>query len=272
MGITLPKAHNRTLIRDLAGEYGSMWGMSKSSQSGQGGTTMVSSGKAQFVSVNQSVYPVLVALFVAIFVISNITATKGVMIGPLVTDGAFFLFPAAYVIGDVLAEVFGFRATRRAIWTGFAVMLLATASFYLAIALPAADFYEGQEAFAATLGLVPRIVLASLAGYLVGQLLNSWALVRIKKATGEKSLWARLLGSTVVGEFGDTLVFCLIAAPVIGITTTADTVNYTVVGFVWKTLVELAMMPLTYVVIRWVKRHEGYVVQALPAGAVTDPA
>ncbi|APT83832.1 queuosine precursor transporter [Corynebacterium aquilae] len=226
---------------------------------GQGDTAAaVSSGKARFVPVNQSAYPVLVALFVAIFVISNITATKGVSLGFLITDGAFFLFPAAYVIGDVLAEVYGFKATRRAIWTGFGVMLLAVVSFYIAIALPAADFYEGQPAFAEVLGLVPRIVFASLAGYLVGQLLNSWALVKIKEKTGEKSLWARLLGSTIVGEFGDTLVFCLIAAPVIGITTFGDTVNYTVVGFIWKTLVEVVMMPVTYMVIAWVKKRENY--------------
>ena len=193
--------------------------------SGQGDTA-VSSGKARFIQVQKSYYPILLALFVAVFIISNITATKGVMFGPIITDGAFFLFPLAYVIGDVLAECYGFRATRRAIWTGFAAMLIAVFSFYIAI--------------------------------LVGQLLNSWALVKIKERTGEKTLWARLLGSTVVGEFGDTLVFCLIAAPVIGITTVGDTINYTIVGFLWKTAVEVAIMPVTYAVIRWVKTHENY--------------
>lgn len=179
-------------------------------------------------------------------------------LGPLIIDGAFFLFPIAYVIGDVLSECYGFAATRRAIWTGFAAMMLAVASFYIAIALPSAPFYEGQDAFSAALGLVPRIVVASLAGYLVGQLLNSYVLVHMKQRTGEKSLWARLLGSTVVGECGDTLVFCLIAAPVIGIASVGDTVNYTVVGFLWKTAVEVAFMPVTYAVIRFVKNHEGY--------------
>lgn len=225
--------------------------------SGQGDTA-VSSGNARFIQVQKSYYPILLALFVAVFIISNITATKGVMFGPIITDGAFFLFPLAYVIGDVLAECYGFRATRRAIWTGFAAMLIAVFSFYIAIALPQAAFYEQQNEFAAILGLVPRIVAASLMGYLVGQLLNSWALVKIKERTGEKTLWARLLGSTVVGEFGDTLVFCLIAAPVIGITTVGDTINYTIVGFLWKTAVEVAIMPVTYAVIRWVKTHENY--------------
>lgn len=216
------------------------------------------SSNARFIPVQRSLYPVLLALFVAVFVISNITATKAVAIGPIITDGAFFLFPLAYVIGDVLAECFGFRATRRAIWTGFGVTILAVVSFYIAIALPAAEFYEHQPQFATILGLVPQIVLASLAGYLVGQLLNSWVLVKLKGKTGEKSLWARLLGSTLVGEFGDTLVFCLIAAPAIGITTVGDTVNYTLFGFAWKTLVEVAVMPITYAAMRWVKQREGY--------------
>lgn len=210
------------------------------------------------IPVQRSLYPILLALFVAVFIISNITASKGVALGPIITDGAFFLFPLAYIIGDVLSECYGFKATRRAIWTGFFGLLIAVCSFYIAIGLPAADFYENQEQFALILGLVPRIVFASLCGYLVGQFLNSYALVRIKKITGEKSLWARLIGSTIVGEFGDTLIFCLIAAPVIGIATVGDTVNYTVVGFLWKTLVEVCCLPVTYVVISWVKRREGY--------------
>ncbi|WP_225213532.1 queuosine precursor transporter [Corynebacterium gallinarum] len=216
------------------------------------------SGKAQFIPVQASLYPVLVALFTAIFLISNITASKGVEIGPLITDGAFFLFPAAYIIGDVLAECYGLKATRRAIMTGFLVTIIAVISFYIAIWLPAASFWDGQESFEATLGLIPQIVLASLAGYIVGQLLNAYVLVAIKKRTGEKGLWARLLGSTVVGEFGDTLLFCAIAAPVIGIATSGDFINYVMVGFLWKTLIEVLLLPITYAVIAWVKRREGY--------------
>ena len=213
---------------------------------------------ARFIPLQPTLYPVIVAFFVAVFLISNILATKGVVIGPLITDGAFFLFPLAYVLGDVIAECYGFRAARRAIVTGFGVTLLAVLSFYVAIWLPPADFYGSQSEFAHILGLVPQIVVASLAGYVVGQLLNSWVLVKIKQRTGEKSLWARLIGSTVVGEFGDTLLFCLIAAPVIGIATGGDLVNYVIVGFLWKTLIEVALLPLTYAAIGWVKRREGY--------------
>ena len=211
---------------------------------------------SSYIPVQKSAYPVLLALFTTIFVLSNIVSTKGVQMGPLVTDGAFFLFPAAYVIGDVISECYGFRAARRAVWTGFLAMIIAVSTFYVAILLPAASFYEGQAAFAATLGLVPRIVVASLSGYVAGQLLNAWLLTLMKDRLGERGLWKRLLGSTVVGEFGDTLIFCLIAAPVIGISTVGDTANYVVVGFVWKTLVEVAVMPITYLVIRRIKAHE----------------
>lgn len=233
-----------------------VWDVTSSNESGQG--TAAVSGKPHFIPVQASLYPILTSLFVAVFLISNITATKGVEIGPLVTDGAFFLFPLAYILGDVLAECYGFKATRRAIFTGFGVTLLAVVSFYIAIWLPPASFWDGQEAFGSVLGLVPLIVLASLAGYVVGQLLNAAVLVAIKKRTGEKTLWARLIGSTVVGEFGDTLLFCAIAAPVIGIATTSDFINYVVVGFLWKTMIEVVLLPVTYTVIAWVKRREGY--------------
>ena len=211
---------------------------------------------SSYIPVQKSAYPVLLALFTTIFILSNIVSTKGVQVGPLVTDGAFFLVPAAYVIGDVISECYGFRAARRAVWTGFLAMIIAVSTFYVAILLPAASFYEGQAAFAVTLGLVPRIVVASLSGYAAGQLLNAWLLTLMKDRLGERGLWKRLLGSTVVGEFGDTLIFCLIAAPVIGISTVGDTANYVVVGFVWKTLVEVAVMPITYLVIRRIKAHE----------------
>lgn len=211
---------------------------------------------SSYIPVQKSAYPMLLALFTTIFILSNIVSTKGVQVGPLVTDGAFFLFPAAYVIGDVISECYGFRAAQRAVWTGFLAMIIAVSTFYVAILLPAASFYEGQAAFAATLGLVPRIVVASLSGYAAGQLLNAWLLTLMKDRLGERGLWKRLLGSTVVGEFGDTLIFCLIAAPVIGISTVGDTANYVVVGFVWKTLVEVAVMPITYLVIRRIKAHE----------------
>ena len=206
--------------------------------------------------VSRSPYPYLLAVFCSVFLISNITAQKGVVIGPLVTDGAFFLFPISYVIGDVIAEVYGFKAARRAVFTGFFIAVLAVVTFYIAIWLPAADFYDMQDTFAAVLGLLPRIVAASLAGYVVGQLLNAWVLQKMKDRFGTDRLWARLIGSTIVGEFADTLLFCSIAAGVIGIDSAGSFINYVVVGFLWKTLMEVVLLPVTYPTIAAVRRAE----------------
>ena len=206
--------------------------------------------------VSRSPFPYLLALFCAVFLISNITAQKGVQLGPLITDGAFFLFPISYVIGDVIAEVYGFKAARRAVFTGFGIAVVAVLSFYIAIWLPAADFYDMDNTFAAVLGLLPRIVVASLAGYVVGQLLNAWVLQKIKDRFGTGNLWARLIGSTVVGEFADTLLFCSIAAGVIGIDSAGAFVNYVAVGFVWKTVMEVILLPITYPTIAAVRRAE----------------
>lgn len=230
-------------------------------------TTAKGGESIRFIPVHSTLYPWLVTVFVVTFLISNINATKGVQLGPLITDGAFFLFPLAYIVGDVLSECYGFKSTRRAVYIGFAMALLAAVSFYIAIWLPAADFYEGQEAFAATLGLVPQILLASLVGYVVGQLLNSFTLVKMKSRSGEKGLISRLVASTVVGEFGDTLLFCAIAAPVIGIDSFSGFLNYVIVGFLWKTACEVIMLPLTTLVISWVKRREDYV----PTDEITTP-
>ena len=222
-------------------------------------TTAERGESIRFIQVQSTLYPWLVTLFVVTFLISNINATKGVQLGPLITDGAFFLFPLAYIVGDVLSECYGFKSTRRAVAIGFAMAILAAIAFYIAIWLPAADFYEGQEAFAATLGLMPQILGASLAGYVVGQLLNSFTLVRMKAHSGEKGLISRLVASTVVGELGDTVLFCAIAAPVIGVATVSGFLNYVIVGFLWKTACEVVMLPITTQVINWVKKREDYV-------------
>lgn len=110
---------------------------------------------AAFAKVGSAYYPVLVAVFTALVIISNITATKGVEFGPIITDGGFIVFPLTYVIGDVLSEVYGFRAARRAILTGFAMNALAAAAFWVTVYLPAADFYENQEHFENIAGPTP---------------------------------------------------------------------------------------------------------------------
>ena len=203
-------------------------------------------------------YEIVLAVFCSLLLISNISAVKLIEFDlgswHVITDGGAFLFPLTYVLGDVLAEVFGFRAARRAIVVGFCVSILASLSFFVVQHAPAASDWHNQEAFEAVLGFVPRIVLASLCGYLVGQLMNAYVLVAMKRLTNEGNLWARLLGSTVVGEFFDTLVFCTVAF--FGILTGGDFVNYVVTGYVYKCAVEAIFLPVTYGVIGWIKRRE----------------
>lgn len=202
----------------------------------------------------RSWYPVIAALFCSILLISNIGATKIIDFGPIKTDGGAFLFPLTYILGDVMTEVFGFKAARRIIYTGFGVGILAGATFWLIQISPAATGWPNQGAFESILGFVPQIVAASVIAFLLGQLSNSWTLVWIKKRTDGNQLWARLIGSTVVGEFVDTLVFTFIAS--LGRMNFSEFLNYLATGYVYKTLFEVILLPITYRVIAIVKAHE----------------
>lgn len=211
---------------------------------------------AAFAQVGSKYYPMFVAVFTALVIISNVTATKGVAFGPIITDGGFIVFPLTYVIGDVLSEVYGFKAARRAILLGFAMNILAALTFWITIYLPAADFYTNQAHFENIVHAYTQLIIAGLAGFIVGQTINAWVVVAIKERTKEKHLWARLVGSTFAGQLGDTLVFCSIAAGAIGITTFGDFATYTALGWIYKTGVEVVMLPVTYRVIAYIKRNE----------------
>jgi len=224
-----------------------------------------------FAHTGRGNFDLIVALFCSLLLISNVAAVKLIAFGPevelfgfpllpLITDGGALLFPLTYIFGDVLAEVYGFRGARRAIFIGFGVSVLAALTFLLVgIAPPAAD-WPNQEAFDAILGFVPRIVVASLIGYVAGQLLNALVLVKLKERAPEGSLWSRLLGSTLVGEAADTTLFCIIAFG--GIVTGGTLVNYILVGYVYKVLVEVLLLPVTYRMIALVKKHEPSLQQA----------
>lgn len=241
---------------------------------------VTSSPSTRFADRPRGVFDIVVTLFCALLLISNVAATKLIQLGPevtiggfpllpLITDGGALLFPLTYVLGDVLAEVYGLKGARRAIFLGFAVSILASLTFLAVGALPPAADYANQEAFVAVLGFVPRIVVASLVGYLAGQLLNAWVLVKLKERTDEGSLWARLLGSTVVGEAADTILFCLIAFG--GVISGGTMVNYILVGYLWKVAIEAICLPVTYRVIRLVKRLEPtYTGPDLPVATVDE--
>lgn len=211
---------------------------------------------AAFAQVGSKYYPTFVAVFTALVIISNVTATKGVAFGPIITDGGFIVFPLTYVIGDVLSEVYGFKAARRAILLGFAMNILAALTFWVTVYLPPADFYTNQAHFENIVHAYTQLIIAGLAGFIVGQTINAWVVVAIKERTKEKHLWARLVGSTFAGQLGDTLVFCSIAAGAIGITTFGDFATYTALGWIYKTGVEVVMLPVTYRVIAYIKRNE----------------
>lgn len=212
--------------------------------------------RAHFAPTGTGLYAIFVAVMAVVLLLSNIGASKGVTFGPIITDGGFFLFPLAYIVGDVVSEVYGLKASRRAILTTFALSAFAAICYWIIIALPGAEWYDGQEALARTLGPVPMIVLASLLGFLAGQLTNAWSMVRLKRRSGERLLFGRIALSTLAGEFVDTLVFCSIAAGVIGITGLPDFLNYVLVGFLFKSAVEIILSPVTMWVMGLVKRAE----------------
>jgi uncharacterized integral membrane protein (TIGR00697 family) len=208
---------------------------------------------------------VIVACFCGLLLVANVAATKLIEVGPawtpggiallpLVFDGGALVFPLTYILGDVLAEIYGFRLARRAIIVGFVLSSVAALTFALVdLAPPAAD-WGFQTAWHSVLGFVPRIVAASLIGYLVGQLLNARVLVALRDRTRPGSLWFRLLGSTVVGGAADTILFCAIAyAGVVGFGTLT---NYIVVGYTYKLAVEAILLPVTTRVIGTIRRRE----------------
>jgi len=229
-------------------------------------------------------YDIVLAFFCGFLLISNIGATKLIAFGPnvdvagfpvlpIVTDGGAFLFPLTYVLGDILAEVYGMKLARRAIWTGFVLAALMSLTFLAVDHAPTSTDWPLQAAWHSVLGFVPRIFVASLAGYLAGQFLNAFVLVRIKRRWGTRRLWIRLVTSTVVGEFADTLIFCFTAFGPLGTPFGGSSVpwgtliNYTLVGWIYKVLVETIMLPVTYRVIAAVKKREAAVAASLSATA-----
>lgn len=208
-------------------------------------------------------YALISSAFVGILLISNVVAVKPIAFGainvgslslPLVFDGGVFLFPLAYVLGDVLAEVYGLKASRRAILTAFGLALVASLTILAVQISPPAAGWENQASYEAVLGFVPRIVAASLIAFLVGQLMNAWVLDRMRRRTSGRFLRTRLIGSTVVGQFFDTLIFCTIAFA--GVITGIDFVMYVVLGYVVKVLAEVVLLPITTRVIKKVRNAE----------------
>jgi uncharacterized integral membrane protein (TIGR00697 family) len=194
------------------------------------------------------------AVFVTALVVSNIIAVKLVEVSGRVFPAGLVIFPLSYVLGDVLTEVYGIKAARRVIWLGFACNLLALGAIQAAIHLPAADFWqENQAAYEQILGTTWRLFLASLAAYIVGELANAYVLAYMKGATRGRWLWTRTIGSTIVGEGLDSAIFITIAFAGTG----ASLLNAIITTWLIKVSWETLATPLTYAVVGYLKRTEG---------------
>lgn len=197
-------------------------------------------------------FVVAAGFFVTALVVSNIIAVKLVEMSGRVFPAGLVIFPLSYLLGDVLTEVYGIRAARRVIWLGFACNLLALGAIQAAIHLPALD-PEFQEQFEAVLGTTWRLFLASLAAYIVGELANAYVLAYMKGATRGRWLWTRTIGSTIVGEGLDSLIFITIAFAGTGAGLANPIVTTWLIKVGWETLAT----PVTYWVVGYLKRTEG---------------
>jgi len=193
--------------------------------------------------------------FVVVLVVSNLIGPKICQIGPLLVSGAQLLFPVTYICGDVFTEVYGYSASRRAIWMGFFAMGLLAVMGQIAVALPPAPGWHNQQAFATVFGLVPRFAIASLVAYWAGEFTNSYTLARLKLVTEGRYLWTRTIGSTISGQLVDTVVVILIAFW--GVESGPKILVMIASSYGFKVAYETIATPLTYVVVGYLKRREG---------------
>ena len=195
------------------------------------------------------------ALFVTCLLTANTMATKLIIVGGVVLTAGIVVFPISYVVGDVLTEVWGYGVARRVIWLGFACNGLMVAALWLGGELPPAPFWKGQDAYDTVFGQTPRVLLASFVAYLVGEFANAFVLAKLKIATRGRWLWMRTIGSTVVGQALDSMVFVTLAFA--GVVPAGALVHIVAAQWIVKVLYEAAATPLTYAAVAWLKSREG---------------
>lgn len=198
-------------------------------------------------------FVVIAAIFVTCLITANIIAVKVISLGSVFLPAAIIVFPISYIFGDILTEVYGYRWARRVIWLGFLCNLIFVFFAWVGLKLPPASFWEGQAAYESILGYTPRLLVASFSGYLVGEFANSFILAKMKIRTKGRWLWARTIGSTVVGQGLDTTIFIIIAF--IGTTSFAPIM----ILYHWlaKTAIEVLATPFTYATVNFLKKKEG---------------
>ena len=210
-------------------------------------------------------YDLLVHAFVVVLLVSNLVAQKlcaigpftlfGWDLGPFYISGAMILFPITYIFGDIFVEVYGYSASRRAIWIGFFSAALLAVMAQITTSLPAAPEFKNQEAFEQVFGFVPRVLAASLVAYWCGEFTNAFVMSKMKLVTKGKLLWTRTIGSTVVGQLVDTVV--VITIVFIGIHEFRTMLNLMFTGYVFKVSYEALATPVTYLIVNRLKRAEG---------------
>ena len=197
-----------------------------------------------------------IAAFVAILLLSNlIGAAKLSTVGGFTFGAGILFFPLGYVLGDVLTEVYGYARARRCVWAGFAAMLFMALMSWVVVKLPPAEGWPDQKAYEAVFGNTWRIVFASLAAFWAGELANSFVLAKMKLLTQGRHLWMRTIGSTIVGQGVDSLLFYPLAF--IGVWSNAQVLTVMVTNWLMKVTWEAVLTPLTYLVVNRVKRAEG---------------
>jgi queuosine precursor transporter len=207
-------------------------------------------------------YEFVLAAFVTILICSNLIGPAKIaqlelpLIGAVTFGAGVLFFPISYVFGDVLTEVYGYARSRRVIWCGFAGLAFASFMSFVVVSLPPAPFWKNQAAYEIAFGLTWRIALASMIAYFAGEFVNSYVLAKMKIMTSGRWLWTRTIGSTILGEGVDSLIFYPLAFYGTGIIPDEKLPAVMLVQFIAKVSVEVLFTPATYAVVGWLKRAE----------------
>lgn len=201
-----------------------------------------------------SLYDIFAVLFVTTLLVSNIVSVKIVSVGWFTFDAGTVLFPLAYIVGDIITEVYGYRRMRRLIYNGVAALMLMTLTFWVVQLLPVDSSWTGQAAFESTLGVVWRLAIGSVVALFVGEIMNAYVMGRMKVASRGRGLWRRMIGSSAAGSALDTVIFSTIAFA--GTMPTASFWQLIITVFLIKMAVEIMVSPLTMRLIARVKKRE----------------
>ena len=200
-------------------------------------------------------FMLLAILFNVCLIASNLLETKVIQVGGITATAGLLIFPISYIINDCIAEVWGYKKARLNIWSGFAMNFLVVGFAQLAVMLPAAPFWEGEESFNFVFGMAPRIVFASLCAFLVGSFINAYVMSRMKVASKGKHFSARAVISTLLGESADSLIFFPIAFA--GVIPTNELLMMIGIQAFLKSAYEVIILPVTIQVVKYIKKVEG---------------